>query len=286
MINSIDGIYLLNKPTGITSRDLVDGLGKKFSTKKVGHTGTLDPFANGLMMLTVGKATKAGMFIESLDKRYEATLKLGAKTDTGDLTGTIIATSPLIELYDQFVNDTLESFLGDQLQIPPMYSAIKQNGIPLYTLAREGKTVTREPRKITIHEIKLIQLAQDSITFSVRCSKGTYIRTLAEDIAAKFGLLGHLTSLTRIAIGQYKLSAAKTLETITSDHRLSVYQALAFIDQVTIQDGVQIKAIMDGKPFMIDHPKNRLLLIDGQQNVLAIYDRFEKNIYKPVRGLF
>ncbi len=282
----MDGIYLINKPTGITSRDLVDGLGRKFSTKKVGHTGTLDPFADGLMILTVGKATKAGMFLEALDKRYEATLKLGAKTDTGDLTGTVIETTPLIDLYEQFVNDTLESFIGESTQIPPMYSAIKQNGVPLYELAREGKTVPREPRKIQIFEIKLIALTKDSIRFSVRCSKGTYIRTLGEDIAAKFGLVGHLTSLTRIAIGQYKLAAAKTIDKVTTDHKLTVYQALSFIDQVMIKDPIQIKAIMDGKPFMIQHPKPRLLLLDGQQQVLAIYDRFEGHVFKPVRGLF
>jgi tRNA pseudouridine55 synthase len=282
----MDGIYLINKPTGITSRDLVDGLSRKFSTKKIGHTGTLDPFADGLMILTVGKATKAGMFLEALDKRYEATLKLGTKTDTGDLTGTVIETTPLIELYEQFVNDTLESFLGESTQIPPMYSAIKQNGVPLYELAREGKTVPREPRKIQIFEMKMISLTKDTLRFSVRCSKGTYIRTLGEDIAAKFGLVGHLTSLTRIAIGQYKLAAAKTLDQVTSDHKLTVYQALSFLDQVMIKDPIQIKAIMDGKPFMIQHPKPRLLLLDGQQQVLAIYDRFEGHVFKPVRGLF
>jgi tRNA pseudouridine55 synthase len=246
----------------------------------------LDPFADGLMILTVGKATKAGMFLEALDKRYEATLLLGSKTDTGDLTGTVTQTTPLIDLYDQYVNDTLESFIGEQTQIPPMYSAIKQNGVPLYELAREGKTVPREPRKITIHEMKLITLSKDTIKFSVKCSKGTYIRTLAEDIASKFGLVGHLTALTRIAIGQYKLAASKTLETITLQDGLSVYQGLSFMDQVVIKEPFQIKAVMDGKPFIIQHPKSRLLLIDGQQNVLAIYDRSEGNVFKPVRGLF
>ncbi|MFZ9782329.1 MAG: tRNA pseudouridine(55) synthase TruB [Bacilli bacterium] len=282
----MDGIYLIKKPTGITSRNLVDGLGKQLGTKKVGHTGTLDPFADGLMILTVGKATKAGLFLEALDKRYEATLKLGTKTDTGDLTGTVIATSPLIDLYDQYVNDTLESMLGPQFQMPPMYSAIKQDGVPLYQLAREGKIVTREPRPIHLYEMKLISLTKDTIRFSVRCSKGTYVRTLAEDIAAKFGMVGHLTSLTRIAIGQYKLAAAKTIDAITPQDRLTVYQALSFMDQVTIKEPSQIKAIMDGKPFTTTHPKDRLLLIDGQQQVLAIYDRSEGTTYKPVRGLF
>lgn len=282
----MDGIYLLKKPSGITSRDLVDGLSKKLGTKKVGHTGTLDPFADGLMILTVGKATKAGMFLEALDKRYEATLKLGSKTDTGDLTGTVIATSPLIDLYDQYVNDTLESFIGEQTQIPPMYSAIKQDGVPLYKLAREGQTVVREPRQIKIFEMKLIALAKDTIRFSVRCSKGTYVRTLAEDIAAKFGLVGHLTSLTRIAVGQYKLAAAKPLDQITDADRLTVYQALGFMDQVVITEPDRVKAIMDGKPFIIIHPKSRLLLIDSKQNVLAVYDRVEGNTYKAVRGLF
>jgi tRNA pseudouridine55 synthase len=282
----MDGIYLIQKPSGITSRDLVDGLSKKLGTKKVGHTGTLDPFADGLMILTVGKATKAGMFIEALDKRYEATLELGKKTDTGDLTGQVIDTSPIIDLYEQYVNDTLESFLGPQLQIPPMYAAIKQGGVPLYQLARKGITVPREPRKIIIHEIKLISLTPQSIRFSVRCSKGTYIRTLAENIAEKFGMVGHLTSLTRIAVGQYKLAAAKTLDIVSSSDRLTIYQALKFIDQVVLRETNQIKAIMDGKPFIIQHPATRLLIVDAQEQVLAVYDKVEGSTYKSVRGLF
>lgn len=282
----MDGIYLLNKPSGITSRDLVDGLSRKLANKKVGHTGTLDPFATGLMMLTVGKATKSGMFIEALDKRYEAVLELGNKTDTGDLTGQVIETLPIIELYEQYVNDTLESFLGPQFQTPPMYAAIKQNGVPLYELARAGQTVPREPRRIIIHEIKLITLTKTQIRFSVRCSKGTYIRTLAEDIASKFGMVGHLSSLTRLAVGQYKLAAAKTLDTITVQDRLSVYDALKFMDQVVIKEPTQIKAIMDGKPFIIQHPASRLLLIDSQQQVLAVYDKEAGAVYKSVRGLF
>jgi tRNA U55 pseudouridine synthase TruB len=120
----------------------------------------------------------------------------------------------------------------------------------------------------------------------VRCSKGTYIRTLAEDIAAKFGLVGHLTALTRIAIGQYKLAASKTLETVTLQDGLSVYQGLSFMDQVVIKEPFQIKAIMDGKTFIIQHPKSRLLLIDGEQHVLAIYERVEGNMFQSVRGLF
>jgi tRNA pseudouridine55 synthase len=282
----MDGIYLLNKPSGITSRDLVDGLSRKLGTKKVGHTGTLDPFATGLMMLTVGKATKAGMFIEALDKRYEAVLELGNKTDTGDLTGQVIETLPIIDLYEQYVNDTLESFLGPQFQTPPMYAAIKQNGVPLYELARAGQTVPREPRRIIIHEIKLITLTKTQIRFSVRCSKGTYIRTLAEDIASKFGMVGHLSSLTRLAVGQYKLAAAKTLDAITIQDRLSVYEALKFMDQVVIKEPTQVKAIMDGKAFIIQHPASRLLLIDSQQQVLAVYDKEAGAVYKSVRGLF
>jgi tRNA pseudouridine55 synthase len=280
------GIFLLNKPTGITSRDLVDAICKKFNTKKVGHTGTLDPFADGLMMITMEKATKAGTFIENLDKRYEATILLGEQTDTGDLTGKVINTSVLIDLYDQFVLDTLESFLGHQTQIPPMYSAIKKDGVPLYELARKGLTIPREPREITIHEIGLIALTKTTIRFSVRCSKGTYIRTLAEDICAKLGMVGHLSHMTRIAIGQSKLAAAKTIDQVQVSDLLTVEQALSFMHQIVVDQPGQVKAIQDGKSQRVLHSPERVLFVDKQKQVLAVYQRQHDDQYVCVRGLF
>jgi len=144
----MNGILLIQKPTGITSRDVVDAIGRKFNTKKVGHTGTLDPFADGLMMITMEKATKAGTFIENLDKRYEATIILGQQTDTGDLTGKVINTSEIHELYEQFVVDTLESFLGSQTQIPPMYSAIKKDGVPYELISKAMPVIESEVNNI------------------------------------------------------------------------------------------------------------------------------------------
>jgi tRNA pseudouridine55 synthase len=282
----MNGIFLIHKPTGITSRDVVDAIGRKFNTKKVGHTGTLDPFADGLMMITMEKATKAGTFIENLDKRYEATIVLGQQTDTGDLTGKVINTSEMIDLYDQFVVDTLESFLGPQTQIPPMYSAIKKDGVPLYELAREGKTIPREPRAIIIYEIGLLALTKTTIRFHVRCSKGTYIRTLAEDICAKLGMVGHLSQLTRIAIGQYKLAAAKTLDQVVLADVLTVEQALSFMHQIIVDQPVQVKAIQDGKIQRVVNAPDKVLFVDKQKQVLAVYQRQQHDQYVCLRGLF
>ncbi len=280
----MDGIILINKTHGKTSRDVVDAVEKKFQIKKVGHTGTLDPFATGLLVITLGKGTKAGPYLEALDKTYVATLKLGTKTDTGDLTGTVIETKELPPFNGGDVLKALTSFLGDSTQIPPMYSALKKDGVPLYKLARQGETVEREPRKVHISNIKLKNLTADEITFEVRCSKGTYVRTLGEDIAEKLGTVGHLTALTRTAVGKFLLDDAHTLEYVTPSSIISVRDALDFMEKVIVK-GDDIKKIMDGKPFNF-LKGNRLLVLDDKNQVLAVYERDETGVYKSLRGLF
>jgi tRNA pseudouridine55 synthase len=281
----MDGIILVDKPKAITSRDVVDSIMKKFDTKKVGHTGTLDPFATGLMMITLGKGTKLGPFIENLFKVYTATIQLGTKTDTGDLMGEVVATSDVIEMYDQFILDTLESFIGKQMQIPPMYSALKKDGKPLYAYAREGVTVERFPRPIEIFEMKLGSLTKNTITFNVKCSKGTYVRTLGEAIAEKLGMVGHLTMLRRLAIGQYKVSGAKTIDDVSKADVIAPLAALSFMPQRVVGDGY-VKAIKDGKPQSLPDSPSPVVLISAQKELLAIYEKRDDGLFYSVRGLF
>jgi tRNA pseudouridine55 synthase len=282
----MDGIILIKKPMHITSRDVVDAVSRTLQTKKVGHTGTLDPFATGLLMITVNKATKAGTFIESLDKTYEAVISLGKKTDTGDLTGTVIEEKPLFDLDEAYVQQVLESFLGEQTQVPPMYSAIKKDGVPLYQLAREGITIDREPRHIIIYDIQLTQLTKDTLSFRVRSSKGTYVRTLAEDICEKMGLVGHLTSLSRTHIGSFSLENAFTLDQVKPSKLISVYDALSHLEKIIIDTPAQKKAIEDGKAQSFKTTAYKVLLVTLNKDVLAVYQRSDDGLYRSLRGLF
>lgn len=280
----MDGIILINKEANMTSRDVVDAVVKKFGTDKVGHTGTLDPFATGLMIVTIGKGTKTGPFLEALEKTYVATLKFGTKTATGDLTGEVIETKDFSQVNERQVWEVLKTFVGDSTQIPPMYSALKVDGVPLYKLARQGQEIERKPRQIHIASIKLKEYKDGKATFEVRCSKGTYIRTLGEDIAAKLGTVGHLVSLERTAVGAYSLADAHNVNYVTDASIISIRQALDFMEKVIVK-GDDIKRIKDGKPFSFLQGK-RLLVIDDKNNPLAIYELDETGVYRSVRGLF
>jgi tRNA pseudouridine55 synthase len=172
-----------------------------FQAKKAGHTGSLDPLASGLLPLCFGEATKVAGFLLDEDKTYVATLSLGARTTTGDAEGEVIETMPVPDLLPDAVTALLQSFEGPIDQVPPMYSALKHEGQALYRLARQGIEVPREARRVTIHALRLVALQQSGLTFEVRCSKGTYVRTLGEDIAKRLGTVGHLTALRRTGIG-------------------------------------------------------------------------------------
>ena len=281
----MDGFLLIDKPQGVTSRDVVDDIVKKFNMPKVGHTGSLDPFATGLLVITLGKGTKAGPYLEALEKTYVATLKLGTQTDSGDLTGKVIATSEVFPLFDYYVQETLEMFLGDTMQTPPMHSALKVAGVPLYKLAHEGISIPRESRKIHVHEIKLNELKGDEITFTATVSKGTYMRTLGEDIAKKFGMVGHLISLRRTQVGSFSVNDSSRPETIGVNQVRSVYEGLSFMPQVIIT-GDLIKDVKDGKPQLLKASDNTVLLVSDKQEVLAVYEKRESGLYFSVRGLF
>lgn len=210
-----EGILLVDKPSGITSHNIVDRLRKKLNMKKIGHAGTLDPLATGLMIMLIGKATKVSQFLISLDKAYEGIFKLGEETDSQDSDGQVVNKKGLPEnLSAEMIEDVMKAFLGDQYQTPPMFSAKKINGVPLYKMARKGKTVDREPRVIRINELSLRGWNSPEGQFYMDCSKGTYVRTVFHDLGQKLGCGGHLTSLRRTKINDFTIEGVPSLEEI------------------------------------------------------------------------
>lgn len=203
---------MIDKPQGCTSHDVVDRVRRKLKMKKVGHAGTLDPNATGLLIMLIGKATKVSQYLMSLDKEYEGVIKLGEITNSYDSEGEIMETRDVPELDEARVNEVFGEFLGDQYQTPPMFSAKKIDGVPLYKLARKGKEIEREPRFIRISRIELTKLETPELTFEVACSKGTYIRTLAHDIGEKLGCGAHLSALRRTVSGSFKISQCTPLD--------------------------------------------------------------------------
>lgn len=202
--DAVDGLLLLNKPAGLTSNQALQRVKHLLNARKAGHTGSLDPAATGMLPLCFGEATKVCAFLLNADKSYRVTAKLGIATDTGDADGTENATSDVPELSrDQWLA-ILEGFLGQSEQIPPMYSALKQGGKRLYELARKGEIVERKPRPIRIDAIELLEIAGTRLVFTVHCSKGTYIRTLVEDIAAKAGTVAHTVRLHRESVAEFQ----------------------------------------------------------------------------------
>ncbi len=207
-----EGILFIDKPKGLSSHDVVDRVRRKLGMRRIGHAGTLDPNATGLLIILVGKATKVSQYLMSLDKNYEGVIKLGEETDSHDSEGEIKAELPVPELTEEQIGDFLNEFDGDQYQIPPMFSAKKIKGVPLYKLARKGKVVEREPRFIRVSSIKLLAFETPLVTFFIHCSKGTYVRTIAHDLGHKIGCGAHLTELRRTSIDKFQLSDALTLE--------------------------------------------------------------------------
>ena len=209
-----DAILLVDKPAGMSSAHVVARAKRLFGAKKVGHTGTLDPFATGLVILTLNRATRVSRYFLGGDKTYEATLKLGVLTDTLDPEGTVTKTAPVPEINAQKLLEVLSAFTGEILQTPPIYSALKHEGKPLYQHAREGNAVVKPPRKVTIHDLRLISANGDEIRFEVSCSSGTYVRTLGADIADALGTVGHLTQLRRTSCCGLDVEDAHTLESL------------------------------------------------------------------------
>lgn len=207
----MDGILLVDKPTGPTSHDVVSLVKRQFRLEKVGHTGTLDPIATGLLVLTLGKATKLTEKLTAQSKDYVTTLLLGMTSDTQDVHGKILSQAGEVRATEKQVRDAISSFKGEQEQIPPMFSAVKQNGKKLYELARKGQVVERQPKKITLFDIQIREMNLPRISIFVSCSKGTYIRTLCHDIGEKLGCGGVMYSLRRTRLGPFEMDQARPL---------------------------------------------------------------------------
>jgi len=214
----MDGIFNVLKPPGMTSHDVISVMRKILQTKKVGHGGTLDPMAAGVLPVFVGKATRFLEYALEGNKAYRAVITFGSQTDTGDEEGKIIAVSEIIPLSLETITAVLQSFEGEGTQVPPMYSAISYQGQKLYKLARQGIEVEREPRSICIQSLRLVEYTSKQIIVDVECSKGTFIRTLSEDIAQAFGMVGTMSFLLRYRVGDFNLETASTLEDIAADY--------------------------------------------------------------------
>ncbi len=214
----MDGIVIINKEKEYTSHDVVAKVKKILNEKKVGHTGTLDPNATGVLPILLGKGTKLSKYLINHNKIYEATLKLGEKTDTADIEGKITEEKDVKKenLSQENVTKVLKEFIGKSKQVPPMYSAIKVNGKKLYEYARKGQTIEIKPREIEIYGIELLNINNNEISFKVHCSKGTYIRTLCENIAEKLETVGYMKELKRIEVGEFNIENAITLKELES----------------------------------------------------------------------
>ena len=282
----VNGIVLLNKPAGVSSNGILQKVIRAFNAKKGGHTGALDPFATGLLPICLGEATKVSGLLLDSDKRYTATLKLGEQSDTGDTEGEIIKTLPVPELTADKINQVLDGFKGDIEQVPPMYSALKHQGKPLYYYARQGIEIERPARPVKILDLELISFSEHEIVFDVHCSKGTYVRTLGEDIAKALGTVGHLTALHRTQTGSLKGEDMLTLEEIESqlDNCLQPLNiTLTHLQRIDLDDG-QAAFVKVGGKLRLPKPETDLVRLYHNDVCIAVGEwQYEKALLKPKR---
>lgn len=283
-----DGLLIINKDSNMTSRSVDNLIQRLFHTKKIGHLGTLDPFATGVLVVALGKGTKSLPYINDEFKTYIASLKLGIKTDSGDLTGEVIENKEVPILNEEMINDALNSFIGESEQIPPMKSAVHYEGQRLYELDRKGIKVNPLSRKIYIKEIKLLSYKDDVIEFSVNCSKGTYIRTLGEDIAIKLNTVGHLISLKRIKVGNIDINQAKNINDINENDLINPSSLITY-QKIMVDEDIKKEDILNGKTINLIDKEDRVLIVEKVNDeifALAVYNRDKGNTYKMVRGLW
>ena len=228
----MNGILIINKPLCYTSHDVVNVLRKKLNLKQIGHTGTLDPNATGVLPILVGQATKISKYLVEHNKTYIAELKLGEKSSTGDLEGEILETKNIPELKVDEIQEVLKNFIGKQEQIPPIYSAIKVNGKKAYEYARNNQEIQLKPREIEIIDIELIKFESNVVKYKVNCSKGTYIRTLCEQIAEKLGTVGLMQSLCRTKVNEFSVEDAIDLDKIKQEDNKNIINKLISIEEM------------------------------------------------------
>ena len=291
----IHGVFLLDKPQGMSSNDIMQKVKRIFQANKAGHTGALDPLATGMLPICLGEATKFSQFLLDADKRYLVTAKLGERTDTSDAEGQIVETRD-VKVKTPEILTALKQFRGDILQVPTMFSALKHNGKPLYEYARQGITVEREARPITIFELNFIEYNAPYLTLEVHCSKGTYIRTLVDDLGAALGCGAHVTMLRRTAVADYpteKMLDWNALQSLAAQQDLALLDALllpmdtavAKLPALTLNES-QTQGIGFGQRIKFNNP-NRL---QGQVRLFSHENRFlgvavidENNVIRPQR---
>ena len=291
----IHGVFLLDKPQGMSSNDIMQKVKRIFQANKAGHTGALDPLATGMLPICLGEATKFSQFLLDADKRYLVTAKLGERTDTSDAEGQIVETHE-VKVKTPEILTALEQFRGDILQVPTMFSALKHNGKPLYEYARQGITVEREARPITIFELNFIEYNAPYLTLEVHCSKGTYIRTLVDDLGEALGCGAHVTMLRRTAVADYpteKMLDWNALQALAESQDLSLLDALLLpidtavekLPTLTLNES-QTQGIGFGQRVKFDNPNS----LQGQVRLFSHENRFlgvavidENNVIRPQR---
>lgn len=272
----MNGILIVDKPEGITSAEVVRRV-RRLCRVKVGHLGTLDPFASGLLPVCLGEATKIARFLSDANKTYEGFIRLGLTTNTGDRTGDITDTRPLPLFGPDELASVKERFIGEYRQVPPMYSALKRGGVPLYRLARKGVEVERESRVVRIHSLQLWQTLPDRLRFQVTCSKGTYVRVLAQDIGKALKTVAYLDELRRTRFGPFDLSQAVHLDAWhpkAADGFFSLRQALAHLPSVKV-DGPSVAAVRRGQRWVLERAAlpvgdDRAVLSDARGEPVAV----------------
>ena len=269
----MNGFFLIDKKEDWTSRDVVTKISHIFHIKKVGHSGTLDPFATGLLLVSIGNATKTNICVEGLDKEYVATLKLGSRTLSGDKTNEVVETKPITCPTKEQIEEVFKGLLGPQKQTPPMVSAVRYKGQKLFHLALQGVEVERPSRDINIYELELLKYEGDEITFKAKVSKGTYIRTLGEEIAKRLNNLGHLTSLRRTKVGPFSVEDAIDTLDVSEDKLLSMYDVLSKTCEVVVMNDKDAYHASHGVIFKDDISDNRdtIVIADRNHRIMAIY---------------
>ncbi|MBF0784610.1 tRNA pseudouridine(55) synthase TruB [Muribacter muris] len=291
----IHGVFLLDKPQGVSSNEIMQKVKRLFQANKAGHTGALDPLATGMLPICLGEATKFSQFLLDADKRYRVTAKLGERTDTSDAEGQVVQTRPVnIALAD--ILAALPQFRGDILQVPTMFSALKHNGKPLYEYARAGITIEREARPITIFELIFIDYQAPFLTLDVHCSKGTYIRTLVDDLGEALGCGAHVTVLRRLAVADYPIEQMMTIEALQNlsenqplavldRHLLAIDSAVARLPKLLLTEA-QGRAISFGQRVKFDNQDGlfgQVRLFSAADVFLGVAEIRQDNVIRPSR---
>ena len=284
MSDKVNGILLIDKPTDITSFGVVAKVRRKLHIKKIGHTGTLDPNATGLLILLIDKATKLLPYVDYHDKTYEFTMKLGLKTATGDIWGDVIANRNITDIDQDEIDKIAKSFIGVYEQIPPMVSAIKVDGKKLYEYAREDKIIDRKTRSVNILSLSLIKMTKDEWQGKVTCSKGTYIRTLCEDIAEKCNNIATMSSLRRTSIANINVEQAYTLDDIESGN-FELLDPKTILDEYKFINYDKLDDVYNGRDIYLDIKEDNVF-IENNGELLALYQRQDDDRFHCVRGLW